>query len=386
LTGVFDKLKKILLLDLTSIGSAELLGTGITAIFWFYLASIISSEEYGKISYFISIAGITSIVCLFGFENTLKVYRAKQIMIQGISFFISIVSSTISAIVLFIIFYNLGMSSLIIGYVIVGLGASEYLGRRAFVTYSKYFVINKTLSAVFPLVGYYTLGLDGVLIGIALASFPYLITIYHGFKNSKIDFQLLRPYRGFIVNNSILQIVGSSYKAGDKLLIGLILGFISLGNYYLAIQFYAVFMLIPQIIFKYLLPHDATGKPKIRLKRMTIIFAIITAFLGFFLSPFAVPQLFPKYTEAIQIIQILSLNVIPGTVCLICYSKFLGNENSKTVMIAYGIQAGTQLPCIFIFGTIFGVLGISFAYVLGTTLQALFLIRKANYKLSDIFR
>ena len=35
--------------DLVSIGSANLLGNGISAIFWFSLASLINPEEYGQI-------------------------------------------------------------------------------------------------------------------------------------------------------------------------------------------------------------------------------------------------------------------------------------------------------------------------------------------------
>lgn len=386
MTDIFSKFKKILPINLTGLGLAELLGTGITAIFWFYLASLLSSEDYGKISYFISIASMTSIVCLFGFENTLKVYRAKQVMIQATAFFISIISSLISAVVLFAIFYDIGVSTLVIGYVIVSLAASEFLGRKMFVTYSKYFLVNKILSAILPLVGYYAIGLDGVIVGLAVASFPYAITIYHGFKNSKIDFQLLKTYKSFIINSSILQILGSSYKSGDKLLIGIILGFISLGNYYLALQFYTVFMIVPQIIFKYLLPYDASGKPKIKLKKITIVVAIFTTILAFFLSPIIITHLFPKYSEAVQIIQILSLNVIPATIGLICISKFLGNENSRVVLIAYGIRAVTQLTLIVILGNMFEVIGVSIAYVLGTCAEALFLIRKTNYKFSNVFR
>jgi len=104
------------------------------------------------------------------------------------------------------------------------------------------------------------------------------------------------------------------------------------------------------------------------------------------LSPFIITHFFPKYSDAVQIIQILSLNVIPGTINLICISKFLGNKNSRVVLIAYGFQAVTQLSLIFVLGNIFGVIGVSIAYVLGTSAEALFLIRKTNYKLSDVFR
>ena len=46
--------------DISTIGLGDIIGGGITAIFWFYLASILIPSEYGQIHYLISIAIITS--------------------------------------------------------------------------------------------------------------------------------------------------------------------------------------------------------------------------------------------------------------------------------------------------------------------------------------
>ena len=51
---VFDKIKKNPgIHDLTFLGSANIIGNGITAIFWFYLAALLGPEGYGEISYFL---------------------------------------------------------------------------------------------------------------------------------------------------------------------------------------------------------------------------------------------------------------------------------------------------------------------------------------------
>ena len=44
--------------DIISIGSADIVGLGISAVFWFYLATPIIPSEYGEIHYFIGIATI----------------------------------------------------------------------------------------------------------------------------------------------------------------------------------------------------------------------------------------------------------------------------------------------------------------------------------------
>lgn len=50
--------KVVGLRDLGVLGSADLVGNGISAAFWFYLATILETEHYGEIHYFLGIAGI----------------------------------------------------------------------------------------------------------------------------------------------------------------------------------------------------------------------------------------------------------------------------------------------------------------------------------------
>lgn len=47
--------------DLGYLGSANIIGSGISAIFWFYLASILETENYGEIHYFLGIVELHSL-------------------------------------------------------------------------------------------------------------------------------------------------------------------------------------------------------------------------------------------------------------------------------------------------------------------------------------
>ena len=80
--------------DLASIGFANIVGTGISAIFWLYLASVIEPAEYGEIHYFIAIAALAQIISLIGGSNVLTVYTAKKIKIQATFFFYFYISSS----------------------------------------------------------------------------------------------------------------------------------------------------------------------------------------------------------------------------------------------------------------------------------------------------
>ena len=70
--NLFTKLK-----DLITLGTGNVVGTLIVGVFWFYIASLVGTEGYGEISYFLSIAGIAYIVAMFGTGNTIIVYTSK---------------------------------------------------------------------------------------------------------------------------------------------------------------------------------------------------------------------------------------------------------------------------------------------------------------------
>ena len=73
--------QKSALKDLTSIGAANIIGSGISGIFWFYLAALIGTDGYGELSYLLAIVGIISAVASFGSGYTTIVYTAKNINI-----------------------------------------------------------------------------------------------------------------------------------------------------------------------------------------------------------------------------------------------------------------------------------------------------------------
>ena len=75
---------------LLSITTADILGAGITAVFWLYVATLMEVEDYGEISYIIAIGSVAATVSLIGSTNTLPVYIAKNVPIQSTIYFFSI--------------------------------------------------------------------------------------------------------------------------------------------------------------------------------------------------------------------------------------------------------------------------------------------------------
>ena len=155
---------KGLLSNLTSIGIADVSAKGISAIFWFYIAAILGPEGYGEITYFLSIAIIASNVALLGSVNTIIVYTAKNVKIQSTLYFLTLISGSITSIIVFFIFYDIGTSFLILVYVIFGLFSSELLGYNLNKNYSKYIITLRILLIVLRIGLFIFFSMYGILV------------------------------------------------------------------------------------------------------------------------------------------------------------------------------------------------------------------------------
>lgn len=360
--------------DLVSIGSANLLGNGISAIFWFSLASLINPEEYGQIHYFLAIAGMAQLLSLISTTNALQVYVAKNIKIHSTLFFISIIAGIVSSLVVFLFFSRTDTSLLVLGYIIFELSNGFLLGKKLFSNYAKFFLTQKILTVIFGFGLYFTFGVDGIIFGLVLSYVPYIWILVNEFRNTRIDFSLLKPRKGFLINNYGINISGAVGGQMDKLIIAPILGLELLGNYSLAMQFLVILLLLPTTVFKYLLTQDSSGKNTKNLKKNTIFASVGLATFGIVILPMIIPILFPNYIDTVIAIQIISVAIIPGTIGIFYDSKLLSIEKSKFLVIGKGIGLFTMISGFVILGPIYGIIGLAVTLVVSSCLQTLVVI------------
>ena len=360
--------------DLVSIGSANLLGNGISAIFWFSLASLINPEQYGQIHYFLGIAGIAQLLSLISTTNALQVYVAKNIKIHSTLFFISIIAGIVSSLVVFLFFSRSDTSLLVLGYIIFELSNGFLLGKKLFSNYAKFFLTQKILTVIFGFGLYFTFGVDGVIFGLVLSYVPYIWILVNEFRNTRIDFSLLKPRKGFLINNYGINISGAVGGQVDKLIIAPILGFELLGNYSLAMQFLVILLLLPTTVFKYLLTQDSSGKNTKNLKKNTIFASVGLTMFGIVILPMIIPILFPNYIDTVIAIQIISVAIIPSTIGIFYDSKLLSIEKSKFLVIGKGIGLFTMISGFVILGPIYGMIGLAVTLVVSSCLQTLVVI------------
>jgi len=359
--------------SVTVIGLADTIGSVIAAIFWFYIATLLTPEQYGELFFVLGIAGTASLISLFGTENTLTVYVAKNVKIQATLYFLSLIIGIVSSLIIIIFFYRIDATLVLIGYIINSLAIGSLLGKKQFSSYAKYILIQKILTLVLGLTFYYAFGVDGILYALALSYSFFIIRIYKEFRSSKIDFSLLKSRFGFVTNNYVYHLSGGLIGNLDKLIIAPIMGFAILGNYSLTMQILSLMMILPHIVFKYTLTHDASGSQNLKIKKITILASIGIVFLGITVLPHIIPILFPKYIDVIDAIRIMSLAVIPYTLTLLFSSKLLGLEKSKSVLIEKIITLCIMIVGIVILGPLYGIIGISITFVLALSLGAIFL-------------
>lgn len=372
--------------DLSALATANAGGNAISAVFWFYLASIMGPEQYGEVSYLIAIAGIAAVFCSFGGGQTLIVFTAKKLNLLWPAVLISIGSSIIVSIVLYILFKEPSLGVFAITYIIFNIAIADLLGRKMYKRYAKIFLIQKICVVAFALPLYYILGPTGIIFGFGFSMLIFSFQIVSSLKKSKLDFTDFRSKIGFAFNAYIESLARTLNGQIDKLIIAPMLGFTILGNYHLGIQFLSLLSILPTIAMQYMLPQDASGEGRQGLKKATIVCSIFLAIIGIISAPVLIPILFPDFIEAIIIVQIISLAVIPKTISIMYISKLLGNEKSKLVIIGSMIFLAIQIPLIYLLGNLFSVEGVVFALVISEISQAIyyFIVNKNLNNQQDI--
>ena len=355
----FSSLKGII-----SISYGEIIGLGFSSIFWLWLAREISPEDYGEIHFFIGIVAMVGYVVTLGTTETITVFTSKKIPLRSTLFLISLITGGIGCIVLSIIFSRIDISILLFGYIINFLVIGELLGNQKFNTYSKFILLQKVLTLTLGISFYLIFKEEGIIFAIAITYLPLLSRVYQIFKREKIDFALLKQKFEFVITNYSMKVAGGVSGHIDAIIIAPILGMVVFGNYSLSLVIINMMMMAPNFIFKYLLPKESTGEKNAGFKKWSVILSSLIAVFAIFVLPQIIPIVFPKFIEVLDIIQIMSISIIPRSITGIYEAKFLGMEKSRYVLGGYLIHLAIMVVGMIGLGLLFGIVGMAIAFLL----------------------
>ena len=369
---IWEKIKGMK--DLSHIAIANIVGKALAAIFWFFLAALLGAEAYGQVSYLIAAATIVGGLSIVGGTQTITVYTAKKISIQPPIYLIAVILGTIGSVITYFILDNIVISFFAMGYIIFNLIIANLLGKKLYTKYAIYFIIQKIIFVASATILYFLIGVNGIVLGYAISFLAFTGSMINEFRNTKLEFTVLKPRVKFMAHSYGLTIERLVSGQTDKLIIAPLFGFAILGNYYLTFQFLSLLNMIPAIVFQYILPQDSSGISHTKLKQLTVISSIILCVIAITITPIAIPIVFPEYNEAIQLIQIMSISTIANAINVIYSSKFYGQERSNIVLYAQATLIGVYISGIFILGNYFGINGVAVAYVLAAISQSIFYV------------
>jgi O-antigen/teichoic acid export membrane protein len=366
--------------DLTSIGIANIMAMGISGIFFLFIASLIGDEGYGNLSYLFAIGNIVGGIALLGSTDVLVVYRAKNIKIQSTIFLIVVIVSIVCSITTYVFIESIEVSLYILGMVIFTLTVHDALGTKTFRNYSFYIITQRIMGIGLAVILYFSIGIEGIILGYALGYLPFAIFGYKSCKNIPINFQMIKTRKNFIVISYAKSLMKIFVTQLDKIIIFPLFGAILLGNYALGFQIFILMGILPGIIYLYIVPQESSGNNQPKLKKIAVISAIIISIFSYFLSPMILPQLFPKFNESIEIIQIMSIALTPYVISNMIIASLLANEKIMKVVTGQGIILVILIVGIFILKEEFGIVGAAMSFTISNFIGAFYYFKiSKNY-------
>ena len=161
----------------------------------------------------------------------------------------------------------------------------------------------------------------------------------------------------------------------DKILIGIFFGYYMLGSYQLSYQVFMFLSMVPVNLFRFLLPYEAGGIIKKKIKVVALLFASILSVIVIFTATYGIYLFYPKYTQSIQPIQILSLSIIPLTLSNILGTKIVAEEKKTHHMFYAGlITILSEVALLLLLGTFLGLNGLATSLVMALCIQFFYLL------------
>ena len=349
--------------DFVKLGSSNLIASIILGLFWLSLASLLTKTDYGQLGYFMAIVNIAATISLVGLRQTIMVYEPKNENVIPASMALVLITSIISAIVVFVFTQNFFVSLVVVSMSFFNLFAATLLSKEKYGTFSKYRLLQAVVAVIASLVFYQILGINGIFLGYFVSFFIMLKDLVPLVKNKKIEFSKLKSKIRFIIYAYSSRLSQVFFLWGDKLVIGTIFGLTMLASYHFAAQYLLLLETIPRSMNQYLIPQEAGGEQNKKAKQFFIGLSCIIAIISIIAIPYGVNTFLPNYEESIQPMQIMSLAIIPLSVIAIQRAQFLGKENSRIVLIGSVIQTGFYLVLVIILGQVFGLVGIAYGFL-----------------------
>ncbi len=249
----------------------------------------------------------------------------------------------------------------------------ELLGKKAYRKYALNIIGARGSQLLLSLVLFHYFGLPGIIIGFVISFFLFSRGFYSSIPMFGRRFHEIRTHFKTSLHLYSYNLSNAFLLYFDKLVIAPVFGYATLGYYQLGFQFLMFFSMVPVSFYQYLIPEEAIGKKRNKLRWYGITLSIILTILLFASSPVIIKFFFPNYTASISSMRILSLGIIPMMAISTLNSRFLSLHKTPYIMVGSLVYQSLQIVLMLYLGNRLGILGISLAVVVALTVQALVL-------------
>ncbi len=373
----FSFLKKLSLeRGLVIVGAANLLNSLFGGVFWLYAASLVKTvNEYGYLNYLVSIANILKIFILLGLNTTVTTLLAKgrEEIVQESNLVVLAAFILLSMVVSL----NNWVIILLLTEAFLLMSVAEILGRKS---YKEYFLVMAGYRATQIVLGYLFFiyqGALGLLIGYSSAFIFFSYRFISSLKQCSLHLNILKQNFSFTFFTFLSQLSATIVTFLDKVIIPSLFqdvsfGFKVLGFFQLANQFFWLLNVVPLSIFNYLLPEEASGAKKKNIFTVGALTSILLALVNLSLSPIVIKHLFPNFTEAIPLTQLLGFAVVPATIAYVYRAKFFSKLWSLDVLIGNLIFVVAEVGGLYLVRYRLGLMGLGYILLGSQALTALY--------------
>jgi len=364
-------MKNISFINFSYVALGRIIASAMLAIFFLIFATILEPTNFGKLGYLIALAGTFSVVSRFGLPQTVVVYLAKEkkLLSDQVNFLAVILACAATIILLFINQYAAFLCLAISFFILY---QHNLLGVKKYKRFLKSAILRIALISIISFPLYFVLDIQGILLGMALGTIISSVWLVKSINLRIKSFQLLKNNYKILINNFGIDASTSLIRTLDRLLIGIIFGFLLNGIYIFNMQILFVLEILPRILYLFLLSEESSGKKHKKINYFVVLVSGVITIIVIIFAPFIIEQFFPKYSDGIIGLQILVFSLIPISISSIITAKLQAAESTKVGYSAI-VSIGSLLVLIGLLGNVYGIVGLSLAVVVSSILTTIFL-------------
>jgi len=246
------------------------------------------------------------------------------------------------------------------------------IGEKRYKRFLKNSIFRVTLIFIISFPLYFILDIQGILLGMALGNIISSVWFVKSINFRIKSIQELKNNYKVLINNFGIDASTNLIRTLDRLLVGIIFGFLFNGIYIFNMQILFGLEILPRILYLFLLSEESSGRKHKKINYFVVFVSGILTIIAIIFAPFIIEQFFPKYSDGIIGLQILVLSLIPTSISSILTAKLQAAESTKVGYSAI-VSIGSLLILLGLLGNEYGILGLSLAVVVSSILTTIFL-------------